>query len=180
MCFFSFAVVNAVAADDITAKVASCAACHGANGVSPNDDWPNLAAQQVDYLHDQLKLFRDGKRQNALMPSSLLASFSDADLRDIAEHYNQMPPVKLAKTVFNKDGKNTRAKCLSCHGINGVTVTSVWPNLAGQKAGYTAAQLRAYKDGSRVNPVMQVIASELRDKEIQDVAEYYSQVDSSE
>ena len=40
-----------VAAGDAAAgksKAATCGACHGANGISPNDLWPNLAGQKAD------------------------------------------------------------------------------------------------------------------------------------
>ena len=49
--------------------VASCAACHGADGVSISSDWPKLAGQNQKYLYEQLKYFRDGNRMNALMMS---------------------------------------------------------------------------------------------------------------
>ena len=35
------------------------------------------------------------------------------------------------------------AVCSACHGLNGVSVTDVIPNLAGQKAGYIETQLKA-------------------------------------
>ena len=43
--------------------VAQCAACHGASGVSPNSDWPNLAGQGEQYLFSQLKYFRPGREK---------------------------------------------------------------------------------------------------------------------
>ena len=37
--------------------VATCSACHGAEGQSPNSDWPSLAGQNQRYISDQLKYF---------------------------------------------------------------------------------------------------------------------------
>jgi len=47
--------------------VATCAACHGAQGQSINSDWPSLAGQNQRYINDQLKYFQQGTRENALM-----------------------------------------------------------------------------------------------------------------
>ena len=64
--------------------VASCGACHGADGISPNTDWPNLAGQQADYLYQQLLLFRDGKRKNELMAAALLEGLTDEQVRELS------------------------------------------------------------------------------------------------
>jgi cytochrome c553 len=66
------------------------------------------------------------------------------------------------------------AVCAACHGANGVSVADAIPNLAGQKAAYLEAQLKALKDGSRKNPVMSAIAGQLSVQEIADVAAYFS------
>ena len=155
----------------------TCSACHSDNGIATNPEWPNLAGQNVDYLALQLREFRDGKRANALMAQSLLSGFSDQDLNVIAKHYSQLPPVKAddSSTTDVRDlpGAHVRARCVSCHGMTGNPVTSVWPNIAGQNAAYTAKQLRDYKSGARSNPIMSVIVNELTDQQIIDVAEYY-------
>ena len=56
-------------ADNGSQLVASCAACHGADGNSISSDWPKLAGQNQKYIYEQLKYFRDGARMNALMMS---------------------------------------------------------------------------------------------------------------
>ncbi len=66
------------------------------------------------------------------------------------------------------------AVCAACHGANGVSVTDTIPNLAGQKAAYLEAQLRALKAGTRRNAVMGAIASQLSPAEITNVAAYFS------
>jgi cytochrome c553 len=64
--------------------------------------------------------------------------------------------------------------CQSCHGAEGVSASPDIPNLAGQKAAYLAAQLRAFRDGSRKNDLMSVIASQLAPEEIQALADFWS------
>lgn len=69
------------------AKSTTCAACHGANGISPNDLWPNLAGQKAGYLVAQMKAFRDGKRQAPMM-APMAAGLSDTDIEDLAAYYS--------------------------------------------------------------------------------------------
>lgn len=71
------------------AKSATCAACHGANGISPNDLWPNLAGQKAGYLAAQMKAFRDGQRTNPMM-APMAAALSDADIDDLAAYYSSL------------------------------------------------------------------------------------------
>ena len=64
------------------------------------------------------------------------------------------------------------AQCISCHGPGGGSVVPTQPILAGQYAEYTAAQLAAYRDGGRKNPVMSALMTDLTDAQIADVAAY--------
>lgn len=76
-------------AGDIAAGKArsnSCMACHGANGISPNDMWPNLAGQKKGYLVKQLKAFKKGTRKDPLM-SPMAKPLSDADIENISAYY---------------------------------------------------------------------------------------------
>ena len=68
------------------AKAMTCAACHGANGISPQDMWPNLAGQKEGYLISQLKMFRDGRRVNPMM-TAMSNGLTDADLANLAAYY---------------------------------------------------------------------------------------------
>ncbi|WHZ11365.1 MAG: Cytochrome c4 [Burkholderiaceae bacterium] len=64
------------------------------------------------------------------------------------------------------------ATCIACHGPGGVAVAPIYPNLGGQKEEYLAAQLKAFRDGSRPNPIMQPMAKGLSDSEIANLAAY--------
>lgn len=66
------------------------------------------------------------------------------------------------------------ATCVSCHGPKGVSATPDWPNLAGQHAGYLEVQIRAFRDGQRENPAMAPFVDKLTDKDISELAAYYS------
>lgn len=83
---------GAVLAGDVDAgkaKAASCAGCHGANGISSNPMWPNLAGQQSGYLVKQMKAFRDGTRNDPMM-SPMAKPLTDADIDNIATYYNSL------------------------------------------------------------------------------------------
>lgn len=64
--------------------------------------------------------------------------------------------------------------CAACHGAKGISSIPVNPNLAGQVPGYIAAQLKAYKTGERVNPIMAGQAAILSDTDMADLDAYYS------
>ena len=64
--------------------------------------------------------------------------------------------------------------CSACHGLNGISVTDVIPNLAGQKAAYLEAQLKALKDGSRKSQIMGPMAAQLSADDIGNVAAYFA------
>lgn len=82
----SYAAGDAVAGK---AKAATCAACHGAEGISPNDMWPNLAGQKQAYLIKQIKAFKDGSRKDPMM-SPMAGTLSDDDIANVAAYYNSL------------------------------------------------------------------------------------------
>jgi thiosulfate dehydrogenase len=65
--------------------------------------------------------------------------------------------------------------CGSCHGQKGEGV-AVFPRLAATGQAYLAAQLEAFADGSRDNPIMQPIARALSAGQRSAMAAYYSQL----
>jgi len=163
------------ASADAPELATTCIACHGDKGVSDNDMWPNLAGQQRDYLAKEMRAFRDGERTDRGMPAALLKGVSDNQILALADYYSAMQQAKPATVEEGSPGKNVRANCVACHGMTGNTVTSIWPNLSAQKEGYLKKQLLDYKSGKRRHPIMDVIASELTEQQLADVAKYYSQ-----
>lgn len=64
--------------------------------------------------------------------------------------------------------------CAACHGANGVSVSDTIPNLAAQRPGYLEAQLKALKEGTRKNPMMNAIAAQLSPADIANVAAFFA------
>ena len=60
--------------------------------------------------------------------------------------------------------------CASCHGLDGKGRIP----LAGKKADYLAEQLKAFKSGARKNEMMSMMASQLSDQDIADLAAYFA------
>jgi len=64
--------------------------------------------------------------------------------------------------------------CKACHGTQGISRNSTFPNLAGQKADYLAAQLKAFRAKERKNDFMNAIAGQLSDDDIHKFSLYWS------
>lgn len=167
------------------AKSVTCAACHGADGTSLNPEWPNLAGQHPSYVASQVRAFRGGQRQNVLM-SPMAMTLSDEDIDDLAAFFAAQPirggetdpaKLKLGQRVYRTGKPNAQVvACAGCHGPAGRgNLPASYPSIQGQHATYVAAQLRAYRDGTRStdpNQMMRNVAASLSDEEIDAVASF--------
>jgi cytochrome c553 len=80
-----------------------------------------------------------------------------------------------ALAAGSKDaGQAKAATCSACHGMDGNSVNPEWPNLAGQHETYLTVQLKAFKAGTRQNPLMSPMAMVLSDEDVADLAAYFS------
>jgi len=71
-------------------------------------------------------------------------------------------------------GKAKSAVCAGCHGAAGISANPLWPNLAGQKEAYLVKQLKAFRDGTRSDPMMSPMAKPLSDDDINNLAAHFS------
>jgi cytochrome c553 len=81
-------------------------------------------------------------------------------------------PGQAADMVNGKEIAET--VCAACHGANGVSVSPRVPNLAAQRAGYIAKQLKAYRSKKRKHGIMSGLVGSLSDATFGDVAAYYA------
>jgi cytochrome c553 len=119
--------------------------------------------------------------------NGLASTLSDQDMADVAAWYASQKPMlgnggasDPTGIVSNGDGKRMEPACASCHGGSGQGEKVDTPRLAGQKAAYLEQTLQAYKSGARANDIysrMRLISAKLSDKEIKELAEYYSKRD---
>jgi len=71
-------------------------------------------------------------------------------------------------------GKAKAAMCASCHGPTGISMSPLWPNLAGQKEQYLIKQIKAFRDGTRQDPMMAPMVAALSDEDIDNLAAYFA------
>lgn len=169
-------------------KATACGACHGANGNSNNPQWPSLAGQHEDYLYHQLKYFKNGTRNNAVMAGQV-ANLSDQDMRDLAAYYSTltMSVGEASKEALDPGQSIYRGglpadnvpACAACHGPAGYGVQGAqYPHIGGQQAVYLANTLKAYRSGERGDydnaQIMNMIAEKLSDEQIQALSSYIS------
>ena len=85
------APIAAIAGDAAAgkAKSATCLACHGANGISTQPIYPNLAGQKEAYIAKQLKAFKAGDRKDPTM-NAMVAPLTDADIANLAAYYSSL------------------------------------------------------------------------------------------
>ena len=184
-------------ADAGKSKSASCAACHGNDGNSPNPLFPKLAGLGEKYLFKQLQDIQSKKRDIAQM-TGLLDGMTPQDLRDIAAYYNsqtmqisgakaievqvnsgiKVDGLELGERIFRAGNHESGVPaCTGCHSPRGLgNDPAGYPRLSGQYAEYIEAQLRAYRSGDRTNggdtKVMRQVAQYMSDAEIIAVANY--------
>jgi cytochrome c553 len=86
-----------------------------------------------------------------------------------AQGREQGPPVDAAQIA--------QQTCAACHGVDGNSPDPLRPSLAQQNAAYLERQLQQFaaQGGRRANGVMGAIAVHLSPKEMQGLAEYFSQ-----
>jgi cytochrome c553 len=71
-------------------------------------------------------------------------------------------------------GAKKAAACTGCHGAKGISSSSQYPHLAGQQAMYLESQLNAFKGGKRANPIMQGMAANLTDADMENLAAFFA------
>ena len=76
-------------------------------------------------------------------------------------------------------GKVTAYTCTGCHGIpgyNNIYPTYKVPKIAGQNYEYLVSALKAYRNGERDHPTMEVQSSSLSDEDIENVSAYIASI----
>lgn len=71
-------------------------------------------------------------------------------------------------------GKAESQVCQSCHGVDGNSASAQFPRLAGQHRTYLVKALMDYRSGARKNAIMNGMAAQLTNQQIEDVAAYFS------
>ncbi|QJI21281.1 MULTISPECIES: c-type cytochrome [unclassified Pseudomonas] len=175
---------------------AACMACHGADGLGlAAAGFPRLAGLSAAYLTKQLHDFKSGTRSNPVM-TSLAKALTEEEIAAVSQTLAAMPaPVVPAghrsatptnpaeKLALQGAWERQIPACVSCHGPSGVGVGEAFPPLSGQSAAYLAAQLNAWRSGTRnndPNDLMGHVAKSLTDDEVQGIANYFASLPGQE
>jgi thiosulfate dehydrogenase len=181
---------DTIAANGLPPAVPACQTCHGAKGEGNIlAGFPRLAGAGRDYVAEQLAAFASGQRQSPVM-QSIAAGLSTGQQAALARYYAEMAPSHRAAAAVDPSPSQAGAwlaargrwtadipACAQCHGAHGLGVGDAFPPLAGQPAGYLAAQLQAWRHGTRPpgpQSLMAAIASRLSDDDVTAVADYYA------
>ncbi len=167
-------------------KIATCSACHNADGNSILPNFPKLAGQGERYLLKQMQDIKSNERPIIEM-TGMLDPMTDQDLEDIAAWYSSQKSttsaadpelVERGEQLF-QGGKIAEGlpACIGCHSPNGAGLDlAIFPKLSGQHAEYTAKQLTEFREGIRNNDgdamIMRTIAGKLSNKDIKAVSSY--------
>lgn len=169
-------------------KSATCASCHGADGISAIPSNPNLAGQVSGYIASQLQAFKSGERKNAVM-SGMVAGLSDQDMLDIDAYYASLESAKGRISEQDKEqalegeriyrggfAEHDIPACMGCHSPTGHGVPTNFPHIAGQHRSYLESQLLAFKKGERkgYSDMMSDIAFKLSEQQIKQLSIYMS------
>ncbi len=164
---------------------ASCASCHGLNGVpkAKDKDMPNIAGQRPGYLYNEMRVYQNGGRGNTPMNNAVKFLSDDALVKVAAYYANQDPPQPVASSGAKggpakpdplSAGKAAASGCAGCHGDNGISNTPGMPNLVGLDPKYLIAAVKAYKGGQRKHDMMKTLVSAVTDAELDNIALFYA------
>ena len=162
------------AADEIEAKAQLCAACHGAKGTAADPKTiPVIWGQDQSYLMKQLRDFRSGERESAVM-APIAKGLDEGDLRKIAAYFAAKTwPAKRASAKPPAPPKGI-AQCQACHQPNfegGMPA----PRLAGLSYEYLVGEMREFANGERTNNLdMPKFMQMLTERERNAIARYLS------
>ena len=165
-----------------------CSNCHGVTGTATSPNFPNLAAQQQEYLVLQLQGFHGQSRRDPAgfeYMWGISRSLTDKQIAELAAYFaSQQPrlqgveghPAQIAagQTIFQHGVPDKSIPpCGSCHGPEGHG-NGKFPRIAGQHADYLVKQLTVFQrtDERPEGSIMKTVAHELTAENIINVAAY--------
>jgi cytochrome c553 len=157
-----------------------CASCHGLQGTSTTSDVPNMAAQNVNYVYEQLRKFSTGERNegsHSKFMRSLTRAMSEDEKAAVADFYAQQSSIaSRAPGAAAAKGKAIyNARCLKCHGDDGAGA-ELLPLIAGQQPAYLNMSLERYRKqtGARLFAAMTKVMQGMTDQDMVALIDYVS------
>ncbi len=184
-------------------NLATCSNCHGQDGNSLADIFPNLAGQSQIYLAKQMTDFKTEKRKNIIMSRIMqVTTINEQAIHDLSTYFSKQTlkanaaktsdEITKGKLVFEGGVKeNNVPSCMGCHGPKGAGNPGAgFPSLRSQKAAYIEKQLKNFKLAGQnpdqetkplgrhndPNSVMRTVVRSMNDFDIKAVAQYVQQI----
>jgi cytochrome c553 len=163
---------------DVSEKLASCLACHGADGQSQIENVPSIGAQVPAYSLIQLVMFREKIRAADPM-NDVAKELSDGDVQSMADALAALPAPRPPADPGDP-ARYERARALTeqnhcnvCHRPDFSGQQTV-PRLAEQREDYLLKTLRDYKSGARhaYEPIMLEALRPLDDAQLVELSYY--------
>lgn len=168
-------------AQDISAKVQVCGACHGPDGNSKIAGTPSLAGQPKTFLENQLVMIREGMRDIPAMKGQL-DGVNDATIIALAKFYASSPAVSQAgprnPALFEKGQVISKeALCGTCHLPNYVGRDQM-PRIAAQREDYLLYSMRQFRSNQAIgrDTIMAASLYGMSDDDLKAIAHYLSQL----
>lgn len=162
-----------------------CGFCHEYDGNTFAGNYPKIAGMKRQYLLNQLRDYRAGRRNGDGKMQEAAALLSDRDMQTVVEYFSTQvrtpEPALPAETDLRHAAelatKGERARQLIACDVCHESQVPYIPSLKGQHANYIEQQLFAYKRKTRRNDVagiMRFLAERLSDMEIRQLSRYLS------
>ena len=168
-------------AQDISAKLQVCGACHGSDGNSKIAGTPSLAGQPKTFLENQLVMIREGMRDIPAMKGQL-DGVNDATIIALAKFYASSPAVSQAgvrnPALFEKGQVISKeALCGTCHLPNYVGRDQM-PRIAAQREDYLLYSMRQFRSNQAIgrDTIMAASLYGMSDDDLKAIAHYLSQL----
>jgi cytochrome c553 len=176
---------------DAPAGLATCVACHGAQGQGSAAGVPRLAGQNAHYLENALAMFKAGTRSSVIM-QPVASSLDDAQLHELADYFAGLDAVPLAPAPpppadLVRAGEelarvgalsDPTPPCFSCHGETGRGDNARVPGIAGQPSAFIMRRLHEFQARARQTPpqpaTMTAVAARLNELQVRQAAAYLS------
>jgi len=152
--------------------LAPCVKCHGEDGIGDSPITPSLAGQDLTYMLNALRAYKDGTRDDDTM-TPRAKKLDDVAMKALSAYYAGLDPkpVNIPRPLSPDEWAE---KCDRCHGLNGNSTRPDAPALAAQRQEYLEATLSAYQSGARKSSEMTAMSSILTPDDIKGLAAHYA------
>ncbi len=168
------------------AVAGQCTSCHNEDGISTTPMVPHIAGQHADYIVKVLRSYRMAVRKGEVMKDHI-GDLSGDDMINVSAYFASLEPfpIAVARKKSEAGGKASAVDplaaareasepCTACHGEDGNSEVPGTPGIAGMHPQFLEWSMKAYKDGTRPDDVMQSFVEALSQSEIENIATFYA------